>query len=389
LKKKRIIIIAFFALLAVVILLVYFGQRSERSKTLEYSGTIEATRSQLSFQAAGRVLDVLVDEGQSVEKDQALAVLDRSEYQARYDQAKANLEAAKADLAGFEINLETSRKTLPADVERYQASVNALKAQQELMEAGYREQDVEKAEYNLLALKTALENARKHKERFDKLYQDKIVSEQEHDNANLQYETALRAFDSANANLDQFEQGYRDEDVRAAKARLAEGEAILKQSKINLSKIDLTERQVETARAKVGAADASFKLSETQLGFMDLKAPYKGTITSRNAEPGEVVTLGQEVFSLADLSTIELKIYVDETEIGKVKPGQEADVTIDTFPDKIFKGKVSYVSPEGEFTPKIIQTHKERVKLVYLVKILIPNTGLELKSGMPADAVLK
>jgi HlyD family secretion protein len=389
LKKKRFIIMAFLALLVVVILLVYFGQRSERSKVLEYSGTIEATRSQLSFQVAGRILNVLVDEGQSVEKDQTLAVLDRSEYQARYDQAKANLEAAKADLAGLEVSLENSRKMLPADVERYQASVNALKAQQDLMESGYRTQDVEKAEYNFSALKTAMENAKKNKERFDKLYQDKIVSEQEHDNATLQYETALRAYDSAKANLDQFRQGYRDEEVRAAKARLAEGEAVLKQAKINLSKIDLTERQVEAATAKVGAADAAFKLAGTQLAFMELKAPYKGIITSRNVEHGEVVTLGQEVFSLADLSTIELKIYVDETEIGKVKPGQEANVTIDTFPDKIYKGKVSYVSPEGEFTPKIIQTHKERVKLVYLVKVLIPNAGLELKSGMPADAVLK
>jgi len=389
LKKKRIIIIAFFALLLVVVLFVYLGQRSERSKALEYSGTIEATESRLSFQVAGRVAEIPVDEGQPVEKGQVLAVLDRSEYQARYDQAKANLEAAKAELAGLEVSLESSRKTLPADVERYQASVNALKAQQDLMEAGYRAQDVEKAEYNFSALKTAMENAKKNKERFDKLHQDKIISEQEHDNANLQYETALKAYDSARSNLDQFKQGYREEDVRATKAKVAEGEAILKQAKVNLSKIDLNEKQVEAAKARMGASDASFKLAETQLGFLELKAPYKGIITSRNVEPGEVVTLGQEVFSLADLSTIELKIYVDETEIGKVKPGQEADVSIDTFPDRVFKGKVSYVSPEGEFTPKIIQTHKERVKLVYLVKILIPNAGLELKSGMPADAVLK
>jgi HlyD family secretion protein len=389
LKKKRVIIIAFFALLALVILLVYLGQRNERSKALEYSGTIEATESRLSFQVAGRVLNVLVDEGQAVEKDQILAALDRSEYQARYDQAKANMEAAKAELAGLEVSLESSRKTLPADVERYQAGVNALKALQDQMEAGYRSQDVEKAGHNLSALKSSMETARKNKERFDKLYEDKIISDREHDNANLQYETALSNYDSAKANLDQFKQGYREEDVRVAKARLAEGEAVLKQAKVNLSKIDLNERQVEAARAKVAAVEAAFRLAETQLGFMELKAPYKGIVTSRNAEPGEVVTLGQEVFSLSDLSAIELKIYVDETEIGKVKPGQDADVTVDTFPDKIFKGKVGYISPEGEFTPKIIQTHKERVKLVYLVKILIPNAGLELKSGMPADAVLK
>ncbi|MEK6654645.1 MAG: efflux RND transporter periplasmic adaptor subunit, partial [Thermodesulfobacteriota bacterium] len=75
--------------------------------------------------------------------------------------------------------------------------------------------------------------------------------------------------------------------------------------------------------------------------------------------------------------------------IGKVKPGQEVEVRIDTFPDKTFAGRVTFISPEGEFTPKIIQTRKERVKLVYLVKVSIPNPQHELKSGMPADAWLR
>lgn len=387
--KKRIIIIAFFTLLLVVILLVYFGQRSARLSELDYSGTLEATQSELSFQAAGRVTTIPVDEGQSVEKDQILAVLDLSEYQARYDQAKANLDASKADLARLELSLENYKKTLPADVERYSASLNALKAQLDQMEAGYRSQDIEKADYNLSSLKASMEIAQKNKERYDKLFNENIVSENEHDSANLQYETALRAYESAGANMDQMKEGYRNEDVRVAKAKLVEGEAILKQAKSNLSKIDMTQKEVEAARAKVQAADAAFRLAETQLDYMELKAPFKGTITSRNIEPGEVVTLGQEVFSLADLSSIELKIFVDETEIGKVKPGQEADVMVDTFPEKVFKGKVTFISPEGEFTPKIIQTHKERVKLVYLVKVLIPNPGIELKPGMPADAVLK
>jgi HlyD family secretion protein len=103
-------------------------------------------------------------------------------------------------------------------------------------------------------------------------------------------------------------------------------------------------------------------------------------------EPGEVVSVGQEVISMADLSEVDLKVFVDETEIGRVKPGQRVDVKIDTFPDKIYPGRVAFISPEGEFTPKIIQTRKERVKLVYLVKIKIPNPDFELKSGMPADA---
>ena len=376
-------------MLALVILLVYFGQRSARLKELYYSGTLEATQAELSFQVSGKVTDLPVDEGQSVEKAQILAVLDRSEYQARFDQAKANLDAAKADLARLELSLEIYKKVLPADVERAEAGVNALKAQLDQMEAGYRVQDVEKAGLSLSSLQSSMETARRDKERYDKLFSENIISEMEHDSANLRYETALKAYESARANVDQLREGYREEDVRAAKAKLVEGEAILKQAKSNLAKIDMTQKEVEAARAKVQAAEASFKLAETQLGYMELKAPFKGIITSRNVELGEVVSLGQEVFSLADLSSIELKIFVDETEIGKVKPGQEADVTVDTFPEKVFKGKVSFISPEGEFTPKIIQTHKERVKLVYLVKVLIPNNNLDLKPGMPADATLR
>lgn len=102
-----------------------------------------------------------------------------------------------------------------------------------------------------------------------------------------------------------------------------------------------------------------------------------------------MVSPSREVLSLADLSRVDLKSFVDETEIGKVKPGQAVDVKIDTFPDRVFKGTVAFISQEREFTPKIIQTQKERVKLVYLVKVSIPNPGFALKTGMPADAWLR
>ena len=93
--------------------------------------------------------------------------------------------------------------------------------------------------------------------------------------------------------------------------------------------------------------------------------------------------------TLSNLAAIDLKIFVEETQIGKVKPGQKVEVRVDTFPDRVFPGTVAFISPEAEFTPKIIQTQKERIKLVYLVKVAIPNPGLELKSGMPADAWLR
>ena len=143
---------------------------------------------------------------------------------------------------------------------------------------------------------------------------------------------------------------------------------------------------MEAARAQVAAARAALRVAEVQLDHAVLKAPYAGIILSRSVEPGEVVAPNQEVLSLADLSTVDLKVFVDETEIGQVRPGQAVEVRIDTFPDKSYAGRVAFVSPQAEFTPKIIQTQKERVKLVYLVKISVPNPDLELKSGMPADA---
>ena len=184
-------------------------------------------------------------------------------------------------------------------------------------------------------------------------------------------------------------EGFRKEDIQTAKAKLAEGEAVLKQARSKLGNIEVNEKEIEAARARVQAAEAAVKLAETQMEFTKIKAPFKGIIASRNIEPGEVVSPGQEVLSLTDLSSVDLKIFVDETEIGRVKPGQRVDVKIDTFPGKVYQGRVSFISPEGEFTPKVIQTHKERVKLVYLVKVTIPNPNFELKSGMPADAWLR
>jgi HlyD family secretion protein len=156
-----------------------------------------------------------------------------------------------------------------------------------------------------------------------------------------------------------------------------------------LIKIEVADREVKAAKAQVLSAKAALELTEIQLKYSELRAPFNGILVSRNVEPGEVVSPGQEVISLADLSKVDLKVFVGETEIGRVKPGQAVEVKIDTFPSKTYSGTVTYISPEGEFTPKIIQTHKERVKLVYLVKITIANPDLELKPGMPADAWFK
>jgi len=387
--KKRIVVIIFFFLLFGAGILVYLGQRNVQQRELYYSGTIEAKHAELGFQVSGRIRDVLADEGQLAEKDQALAVLDQSEYQARHEQAKAHLESFIKNLQRLEVFLEVYKKTLPDEVARAEAGVKVLLSQLQELEAGYREQDIERARLAFSTSRDIMEEAGKNKVRYDKLFKKKIVSEKEWDAIKLKYETASKEFEKAKEALEMLKEGVREETIQTARARLAEGKAILKQAGSNLKKIDAAEKEVEAARAQVQAARSAVDLAKIHLKYTLLRAPFKGIITSRNIEPGEVVLPGREVMTLSDLSTVELKIFVGETEIGKVKPGQRVEVRVDSFPDKVYRGKVSFISPEGEFTPKIIQTHQERVKLVYLVKVSIPNPDLELKSGMPADAWLR
>ncbi|MBW2340324.1 MAG: efflux RND transporter periplasmic adaptor subunit [Deltaproteobacteria bacterium] len=387
--RKRLVIIIFFVLFFGVGVFVYLGQRDAQVTELYYSGTIEARNAQLAFQISGRVVEVLVDEGQLVERDQTLAVLDKSECQARYEQAEALVQNSVKNLQRIETVLEMYKETLPDDVARAEAGVKVLLSQLQELEAGSREQEIERARLAFLNAKDIMEEAKKDKERFGKLFEKALVSEKQWDAVKLKYETASKEFERAKETLGLLTEGVRKETIQTARARVAEGRAMLKQARGNLKRIDAAEMEVEAALAQVKAAQSALKVVETQLRYTYLKAPFKGIITSRNVELGEVVLPGREVFSLADLSSVDLKIFVDETEIGKVKPGQNVEVRVDTFPDKVYQGKVSFISPEGEFTPKIIQTHKERVKLVYLVKVAIPNPNLELKSGMPADAWLR
>lgn len=335
--KKRIIIIVFIILFVTVGLLVYFGQKNNREKGLYYSGTIETTNANLSFQIPGRVVNVNVQEGQSVTKNQIIAELDRSEFEARYEQSNANLDRAQKAKQQLETMLTVSKKTLPSEVARANANVKST-------------QDM-------------LIDAEKNYKRFEDLFSKGVITEKERDTMKLNYDVA--------------------------KSRLAESESVLKLAEGNLAKIDAVKQDIEVAAAQISAANASLRQASIQLDYTQLKSPMDGVVTSRNVEPGETVNSGREVITISDLSRVDLKIFVDETEIGKVRPGQKVDVKVDTFPGKTYTGTVSFISPEGEFTPKIIQTKKERVKLVYLVKVSIENPNFDLKAGMPADAWLR
>lgn len=337
-KKKKIIVGAFVLLLLGAGFVVWLGQQGVKRGGLTYSGTIEAaTLSNLSFQVGGKVVQVHVTEGQRVEKNQPLAELERSEFEAAHEQARATLERAEKSAGQLAAILEVNRRALPDDVAR--------------------------AEAGLASARDVLTEAESNKGRYDQLYARQVVSKKEWEGVKLSYDTA--------------------------RSRVAEAEAVLRQAKSNLGRIGATERELEAARAQAAASKAALDQARIQLDRTVLRAPFAGIVTSRNIEPGEVVTPTRQAMTLSDLSGVKVKIYVGETEIGQVKPGQKADVKVDSHAGKTFEGTVTFISPEGEFTPKIIQTQKERVKLVYLVEVTVPNPNLELKTGMPADVWMK
>jgi HlyD family secretion protein len=150
-----------------------------------------------------------------------------------------------------------------------------------------------------------------------------------------------------------------------------------------------SQRQVELAQANIHTAEENLKLSQIVLGYTVLRAPFAGVIQVRQAELGEVMVPGTPVVTLADLDHVWLRAYINETDIGKIRYDQPATVTTDTYPGKTYKGRVSFISANAEFTPKSVETHAERVTLVYRIRIDIYNPTHELVPGMPADATLE
>jgi len=178
-----------------------------------------------------------------------------------------------------------------------------------------------------------------------------------------------------------------------SKAARDQSETALKQSTAVLARDKALQlvaaRNVQVAKANVESAQQTLKLARIVLGYTTLLAPFDGVILVRQAELGEVAMPGSPVVTLADLDHIWLRAYINETDIGKIRHGQAAVVTTDTYPGKKYRGRVSSIASKEEFTPKSVETHAERVTLVYRIRIDIDNPTHELVPGMPADAQLE
>lgn len=383
---RRLRVAGILAAAAVILLLVSRRWSGSSNSSIHLAGNIEMTEVKVSFKISGRLAERLVDEGDVVEKGAVAARLDQEQLLHQRDQARAALKAAESQLAQLETAIDYQRATLAAQLEERRAAVEAARAQLAELEAGSRPQEIERARARLEEARTEFERARSDFERIATLQRTGDVSQAYYDQVRARFEAARAQMRQAVEALAVIEEGPRKETIAGARARLEQAKAALTTTEALRLELRRREQELEMRRAEVERARAQLALIESQLEDTVARSPVNGIVLAKAAEPGEVIAAGTTVVTIADVARPWLRGYITERELGRVRLGSKARVRTDSFPGKVYEGRVSFIASEAEFTPKQIQTPEERVKLVYRVKIEVENPNQELKLNMPADA---
>ena len=352
--------------------------RDHPDGNVRISGNIEATEAQVAFKIAGGVVERLFDEGQKVGKDQPVAKLDTSDLECNVDLRRAEVKVAEAALA------ELKAGSRPQEIEASRAAVEKASHALRDLEAGARQQEINAAEAAVAGAEADRVRAESDFRRNVALYQRKAISAEDYDASRATLNVTQERHRQAVAQLRLLEEGSRKEQIAQGRSALAQAEA-----QYDLVKAGPRQEVIDQAKARLEQAQAALRFAEVQLSYAVVRSPLSGVVLSKNIEPGEYVAPGTPVVTVGDLVNVWLRGYIQESDKGRVKFGQTAWVTTDAYPGKKYKGRVSFIAQEAEFTPKSVQTQKERVKLVYRVKIDITNPDEELNPGMPADAVIE
>ena len=324
-KRTALIMLGALAVIAGGYLYVRTTANQAADNSLRISGNIEAHESVVSFKVQGRIVELPIQEGQYVKQGDLLARLDDDDY----------------------------RQQVGVD----EAIVHTREAELELALAGSRVQEIQAAKQTLLDAQADLELKRTEFRRRQALLAEEGVSREDVDSAASQLKRAQATYERLKQTHDQIVEGTRKEEI-------------------------------SVRRANLQLARETLQMSRVKLAYTVLSAPVSGVVLVRQAELGEVVSAGTPVVTIADVDHLWLRGYLNETDLGRIQWGQSASVRIDTFPDKTYQGRVSFISSQAEFTPKSVETHKERVTLVYRIKIDLDNPNHELKPGMPAEAMI-
>ncbi len=309
-----------------IFLLLVLSCSERRGSHIKLSGIIEGKEVEVSSKLPGRIKEIYVDEGDRVKENDIIAVIDSLDYEIQKKQIEAVVESASANL--------------------------------KLLERGARREDIRVAEELLKQAEANLRNAERDFNRAKRLLEEKSITEKQWEDAKTKYEFALAQFKQSEENLKKLKKGAREEEIELAKAKLKE-------------------------------AMASLEAIENKIKDCKIYAPIDGIVSVKFRERGEMVTAGTPIVKIVNTEKVYIYVYIPEREIGLIKIGGIAEVRVDSFPERKFEGKIVYISPEAEFTPKQIQTEDERTKLVFKTKIEVENREGIFKIGMPADAFIK
>lgn len=383
-KKTLIIVVALAAVAAAIWALGALGRKPDNR--IVVSGNIELNEVNIGFKTTGRLMERTVDEGDPVKMGQVIARLDREQLLAQREAQAAALASAQAQLAQAETALEWQKATLAGDLQQRGADLTSNDARLLELKNGARPQERQQARAAVEAAQSELDRATRDWARAQTLYKDDDISTAQHDQYRNRFEAATAAAKQAREQEALVLAGPRVEEVEGAAAQVQRARGALKVAEANTLELKRRQQELTTRRAEIERARANLALIDAQLADTVAASPVNGVVLVKAANVGEVLAAGTGVVTVGDIEHPWLRAYVNETDLGRVKLGAKVRVTTDSFPGRVFDGRIVFISSEAEFTPKQIQTKEERVKLVYRIKIDVANPNQDLKSNMPADA---
>jgi HlyD family secretion protein len=374
-KPNPLILVIILAVVGVVIWRVFFAGPSVPPGIVALSGRIEGDDSAVAPKTTGRVLEVRVREGDQVKAGDVIAVLDDQQIKDRQDQAQAALTAAQARTAAATAEVAVLEQQLK------QAQLTAIQSNDDAQgRVRQAEASLTAAEADLTQQEASLKLALFDKDAYTRLVQTGAVSER-------QGKVSVSTADQQEAAVTAARRR-----VEAARGALTTAKANLANPEIRASQVagvrhQLIQQQAEIANSAASAEQARFQLAEADANRQDLivRAPFAGTIVTRAAEPGEVITAGTAIVTLLDLNKVYLRGFVPEGEIGKVKVGQTAHVYLDSNPKEPLDAYVSRIDPQATFTPENTYFRDDRVKQVVGLKLQLKSGFGYAKPGMPSD----
>jgi HlyD family secretion protein len=368
--KRRLPLLAVLVAIGAAILA---WQAWQRAQPYEWSGTVEARTISVGSRVGGRVKAVRAQEGDRVEAGQVLVEIEPADLPAQRLMAKAQLEEAMANLD------KLKRGARPEEIEQANARAQTAAAAFEEARVGARSEEIAGAKARLVAMQVTLDKAQLDAERARSLFASQSISQGALDDAESALKGAIAQRDALTQALDELQNGSRREEIQQAAARAAEARANAK-----LVQAGSRAEDIEAGQAEVDAAQGKLDQTDVLLGELVIRAPRAARVESLDLRPGDILAPNGAAASLLEDDQLYVRIYVPETQIGHIHPGQEVPINVDSFPHRAFRGVVEHINAEGEYSPRNLQTADERADQVFAARVGLLEGQAELRAGMAA-----